>query len=80
MHNKKLKRVWASLMAATMIVPILPTAQVFGASGESAMIYENDFEKEASAEDIGGNKALGFELEGDINNSWLTVFSTRLIL
>lgn len=78
MHNKKLKRVWASLMAATMIVPILPTAQVFGASGESAMIYENDFEKEASAEDIGGNKALGFELEGDINNSWLTVFQQDL--
>ncbi len=45
---------------------------------EFTTIYENNFESDSSAADIGGNKAMEFTVAGDPANDWLGIFQKDL--
>jgi mannan endo-1,4-beta-mannosidase len=82
MLNKKFQKVLALFLALVMLVAILPSSagnQVFAAYTEENVIYQNDFETDAGAVSIGvGNKALEFNVTGDVTNSWVSVFQQDL--
>ncbi|WP_010250869.1 glycosyl hydrolase [Acetivibrio cellulolyticus] len=77
MFRKKLVKLQALALSVAMLGTLFQVSLVSAETAED-VIYQNDFEADETAVLIGGNKALEFTAEGDITNSWVSVFQQDL--
>lgn len=77
MCRRAFKRIQAYALVLAILAAFLPAFPIF--ASDEQVIYRNDFETDAAAVDIGGNKALEFTVAGDPANSWVTVFQQDLL-
>jgi mannan endo-1,4-beta-mannosidase len=76
MFRGRFKKVQAVILVLVLLGTLLPAAPVLAV--ESQVIYENNFESDATAVNAGGSKALEFDAAGDAGNSWVSIFQKEL--